>query len=483
MSDPCEERLGESLRGLTEATDLLLAPEELEHALTRALEVVLRLMGQRAGWILLTDPAAQDRRFGTGFILAAHCGLSPEMAPGHSEGWDGLCECQRLCLNDHLDDAFNIIECSRIRATGRPSSQDATPGNPPEESLPESAPCIHASTALRAGGTVLGILNVVANDRAPFSPTALAVLTHAGRLMSMAVERARLLSIAEDRWHAQISSQEHLAEQLQMARQIQLSLLPGEAPEVPGWDFAATYRSAQVVGGDFYDYFYLPGTPLRLGVVIADVADKGVAAALYMALSRTVIRTSALSGRRPASVLVRANGMILSDSQTDMFLTACYLTLDLTTGRIVLANAGHNRPVVWSAESGQVREVLTRGLVLGAFEQIELEERETILGLGDVLLLYSDGVTDAINALEEPFGEERLVQVLVDHAGQSAHAIIRGILDALDSFAQDATQYDDVTLVVIRRQSAMPDEAIPTDWTHANFRSQRMPTYVRRRAV
>lgn len=483
MSDPCEHRLGESVRALTEMTDILLSSEDIRQGLADALEVVLRLMGQSAGWVLLTDPAAQDRRFGPGFVLAAHCGLPSEMSPIQSEGWDGPCECQRLYGGAALDDAVNVVTCSRLAAVSRPPGALGEPGGAPQEALQQYAPCVHASIALRSGGATFGILNVVADEGTHFSPDALALLTHAGRQMSMAVERSRLLAMTQDRWHAEVASQERLAEQLKMARQIQLSLLPGDAPEVPGWDFAATYRSAQVVGGDFYDYFYLPGTPLRLGVVIADVADKGVAAALYMALSRTVIRTSALSGRRPAAVLARANGMILSDSQSDMFLTACYLTLDLTTGRMVIANAGHNRPMVWRDASGDVRELPMRGLVMGAFEQIDLEEREAILGLGDLLLLYSDGVTDAINAEEEPFGENRLRRVLHDHAGQSAHEIISAILDALDVFTQGTGQFDDVTLVVVRRQPAVPDEAIPTDWTRANFRSQRMPTYVRRRAV
>ena len=115
-----------------------------------------------------------------------------------------------------------------------------------------------------------------------------------------------------------------------------------------------------------------------MGVVIADVADKGVPAALYMALSRTVIRTSALGGRRPAAVLTRANSIIREDSKSDMFLTACYATFDLSTGRMVLANGGHNRPFLWRGNDTTASEIKTRGILLGTFEEITLEERETL---------------------------------------------------------------------------------------------------------
>jgi sigma-B regulation protein RsbU (phosphoserine phosphatase) len=292
---------------------------------------------------------------------------------------------------------------------------------------------------------------------------------------ALALETARLQDEAR--------RQERLAEQLRVARQIQLSLLPPDAPEVPGWDVAAAYRSAQVVGGDFYDYFYLPGSPLRLGVVIADVADKGIPAALFMALSRTVIRTSALGGRRPAAVLTRANSMIVGDSQSDMFLTACYVTLDLTTGRVVVANAGHNRPFLHRASDGVCVEIRTRGLVLGAFEEITLEEREISLDLGDMILLYSDGVTDATNAEGEVFGEERLRQLVRENVGLPARALLDTILAAIERFTGGAAQYDDMTLVAVRRQPQAPEEAIPVDWSQASFPSQRIPAYVRRRAV
>lgn len=646
MSEAEGSILADQLTGLTEVADLMQEGGDQQQALSRALKRLLALMQLNTGWIFLTDPIAQDRRFGPGYVLAAHHGLPSMLSPHRRLPWDGPCECQRRCGTGLLQAGDNILQCTRLSMAGldQDPSVDAIASR---EGNDTATPAIHAAAPLKAGSRCIGILNVLAPDRSALTSEALALLTHAGRQMGVAIEHARLTQMVQaehaheltallefsnrllrhgdldglmhhlvdevrrllnadacalilpnasgDRllfraasgWredpvaaHREVTfdersgpgramlsqqpvliedvstdsrgivvpdwgaiegfrghcvtpllaegrtigalmvdmrrkhlasgdevrllqlmanqaalaletarlqeeslHQERLAEQLQVARQIQLSLLPEDAPEVPGWDFAASYRAAQIVGGDFYDYFYLPGAPLRMGVVIADVADKGVPAALFMALSRTVIRTSALGGRPPSTVLTRANSMILSDSQSNMFLTACYVTIDLTTGHSVFANGGHNRPLLWSAATEKIAELPTQGLVLGAFEEIVLKELEVSLDLGDVLLLYSDGITDARDSIGGTFGDERLQAALLSHAGESASALIKGILGAIDVFTGGTAQYDDMTLVAVRRQPTAPVDAIPTDWTRASFPSQNMPAYVRRRAV
>ena len=164
--------------------------------------------------------------------------------------------------------------------------------------------------------------------------------------------------------------------------------------------------------------------------MIADVAGKGVPATLFMALSRTIIRTTAFSGRSPASALIRANEIILKDSHTEgaqsgagMFLTAVYAVLELDTGRLIYANAGHNRPLWRHAADGSVTE-LDRGIVLGAFEGIVLEEQRLDLAPGDTLVLYTDGVTEALNGEGEMFGEERLWDVIAGSQGGSVDETI-----------------------------------------------------------
>lgn len=444
------------LLALLEFSNRLLGHGDVDALMRHLVEEVRRLLSADAAAVLIPEPSARRIVF-----RAASGWRRDPVAAGHHVSFDAysgpgraMLTLQPLIIEDARDDPQGIFI--------------------PEWMVAEDFRG-HWVVPLLADGLAIGALAVDMRRPLPASPDDVQLLQLMANQAALALETARLQEDAR--------RQERLAEQLRVARQIQLSLLPADAPEVPGWDVAAAYRSAQVVGGDFYDYFYLPGSPLRLGVVIADVADKGIPAALFMALSRTVIRTSALGGRRPAAVLTRANSMIAGDSESDMFLTACYVTLDLTTGRIVVANAGHNRPFLHRANDGACMEIKTRGLVLGAFEEITLEEREISLDLGDLILLYSDGVTDATDAQDESFGEERLREIVRDNAGLSAQALLDTILATIERFTGGAAQYDDMTLVAVRRRPDAPEEAIPVDWSQASFPSQRVPAYVRRRAV
>jgi sigma-B regulation protein RsbU (phosphoserine phosphatase) len=260
---------------------------------------------------------------------------------------------------------------------------------------------------------------------------------------SIAIEKARL--------HEQALKQQRMVEELSVAQQIQLSLLPDQPPMVPGWDFAAFYRPARQIGGDFYDFFDLPQRESQWGVFIADVADKGVPSALYMALCRTVIRTTAFSGRSPSSALMRANNLILQDSQSDLFLSAFYARLDTDTGRLIYCNAGHN-PALWRhAATGEFQELTTPGIILGAFPDVELEDQRIDIAEGDLLVFYTDGVTEAIDPDEREFGVEQLCEVVTAHADASAQQILEGVVNAVDSFAKDAPPFDDLTLVVVKR--------------------------------
>ncbi len=189
-----------------------------------------------------------------------------------------------------------------------------------------------------------------------------------------------------------------------------------------------------------------------MGIVIADVADKGVPAALFMALSRTMIRTTALSGRSPGAALMRANELMLKDSQADLFVSAFYATLDSHNGRLTYANAGHNWPLWLHIASGEFQELAARGIVLGMFENIELEEREIEVIPGDFLIFYTDGVTEAMNAEGKLFGEERLQAAVADIApGASAQQVLEAVMDAVNAFTGDTPQSDDFTLLVVKQ--------------------------------
>jgi len=239
--------------------------------------------------------------------------------------------------------------------------------------------------------------------------------------------------------------------EISVGREIQLSLLPKSTPSVPGWDFAAAYQAARTVGGDFYDFYQSNTPPARLGIVIADVADKGVPAALFMAVSRTVIRSVAFTGRGPAAALTRANQLLLADSQAELFLSAAYAILKQQTGRVTYANAGHNYPLWYHADSRTVTELRRHGTVLGAFDDINLGDETINLAPGDALVFYTDGITDALNDEGEMFGEERLQAVVAASCTGSAEEVLWAITGALAGFMGETEQADDVTCVVAKR--------------------------------
>lgn len=256
-----------------------------------------------------------------------------------------------------------------------------------------------------------------------------------------------------------------LEEELRVARDIQRTLLPARAPHLPGWETVAHWRSARMVGGDFFDYWYLPMPPTfdthddrsaddglvcqPMGFVIADVSDKGVPAALFMALARSLVRAAALDGSPPAMALTRANRWITRDTEAGMFVTVFYGMIEPHTGRMRYCCAGHNPPLLFRAD-GAVETLHTPGIALGVLEEITLAEREVCIANGDVVVCYTDGVTEAINAAEEPFGVERLIETVMAVRAGSAQTVLEAITGALGRHAEGPL-YDDVTLVIIKR--------------------------------
>ena len=301
----------------------------------------------------------------------------------------------------------------------------------------------HAVIPLIADGQSIGALTI--NTRRPmhWDENQVRFLHLLANQAANAIEKARL--------YQETLNRQRLVEELSVARTIQLSLLPKAPPEVPGWEFAAFYRPARQIGGDFYDFMELPGKPGQWGIVIADVADKGVASALYMALCRTVIRTTAISGRSPASALMRANDLILQDSQSDLFLTSFYAKLDADTGRLIYSNAGHNPPLWLKVNSGECQPLSSHGIILGAFPGIELEDQRVDIAPGDLLVFYTDGVTEAIDSNQKEFGLGRLQAAVEAHTDASAQQILEAVVNAVDAYTGEAPPFDDLTMVVVRR--------------------------------
>jgi sigma-B regulation protein RsbU (phosphoserine phosphatase) len=301
----------------------------------------------------------------------------------------------------------------------------------------------HAVIPMVAKGKSVGVMSINTRGAHQWDNDEIRFMQLIVNQIALAIETARL--------HEEEVARERMEEELAVGRQIQLSLLPKNPPEITGWEFAATYKPARQVSGDFYDFYTLPGEEGRVGMVIADVVDKGVPAALFMALSRTVIRTMALSGRDPAAALKKANELILKDSRASLFLTAFYATLNQQNGSLKYANAGHNRPIWQHADTGECQDLLAEGSLLAVMDTLELEEREVTLKTGDLLVMYTDGVTEAMNLQREIFGEQRLQSVIENNAGVSAQEMLDGIMEAVSEFITDAPLSDDLTLVVVRR--------------------------------
>lgn len=236
--------------------------------------------------------------------------------------------------------------------------------------------------------------------------------------------------------------------ELQIAAEIQHTFLPKTIPPMKGFELAAVSCPAREVGGDFYDAIRLQDG--KTGLVIADVSGKSVPAALYMALSRTIIRAMAGWHHHVSHTLADTNAMILSQSDSGMFVTLFYGVLDEEKRTLTYANAGHNPPLLLRTGSDEFVRLMPTGIALGALDEAEYGEETVEIGPGDLLVLYTDGVTEAINAGTEEFGEERLKDAVRGLRDRPPAGIIRGVRDMVHAFSGAEPQFDDITLMVLK---------------------------------
>ncbi len=307
----------------------------------------------------------------------------------------------------------------------------------------------HAAVPLLVNGYSVGVLVISQRQPRLLDRDEVRCLSLMANQAAVALEQARL-----QRDEIMVQT---LEKELALGRQIQLSLLPSAPPTVAGWEFAAYYEAAREVGGDSYDFLELPGEPRRLGIAIADVTGKGVPAALFMARNSATIRATGLRGGSPSTVLLQLNKSILrNDGPSELLLTALYAVLDTLLGRLVFANGGHCRPLWFQAATGMLQELSSQSMILGALDGIELEECEINLKPGDVIVLYTDGVTEAMDADGQFFGTKRLKEVVAAGAGASAQQLLENVIDAVQGFAGPDSRSDDIALVVVRRCPSDP---------------------------
>jgi serine phosphatase RsbU (regulator of sigma subunit) len=248
---------------------------------------------------------------------------------------------------------------------------------------------------------------------------------------------------------AEIVAKERMERELEIAGEVQRSLLPAEFPVAVGYAFAGRNVPARHVGGDLYDVIAIDNE--HVGLLMADVSDKSVHAALIMAVTRTLFLAHARRSLAPAEVALAVhNGILEVSSNDDMFVTVFYGVLHTPTGTVRYVRAGQDKPLLFRAAGGPPETLEAEGRFLGMLPGLTLEEREVILAPGDLLVAYSDGVPDAVNPAVESYGLERLLSLLERRRHLSAQAVCAGIFEDVFAFRGAAPAFDDITVLVTR---------------------------------
>lgn len=310
---------------------------------------------------------------------------------------------------------------------------------------------IHTTQAravpLRAQGRLLGSMLVGINPQDErFDGRRLNILLGIAHQAATAVLNHELYQEAAER--------DRLQRELDVAHKIQASLIPDGQPNIPHFAVASFWQAARQVSGDFYDFLQLRDG--RWAIIIADVADKGVPAAIFMAVSRTILRTVAFNRTDPADILARTNELILTDSDSDLFVTVFLAIWDDQTNTLSYACGGHNPPLLFQA-NGPILPLQAKGVALGVLEDVTFESKNITLKPDDFLLLYTDGVTEAINEDYDEFGLERLYTLNRQMRGQEVSQIVDLIMQSIQDHAGNMAQFDDITMVAIKVCGLAPE--------------------------
>ena len=329
----------------------------------------------------------------------------------------------------YLQSARGVVEVDRLDLD-----------SPALRSLKEAG--VKLTIPLVAQGELIGMLNLGQRlSEQEYSVDDRTLLSSLATQAAPALRVAQLVRLQKD----QARRSERLEQELRIARLIQQTLLPRELPKLPGWEVAAYYRPAREVGGDFYDFIHLEdGT---LGVIVADVTDKGVPAALVMATTRSVLHAAAERLISPSQVLARVNNQLIPNMPENMFVTCLYSVLDPMKRTFRFANAGHGLAFRRGAEG--VSELKATGMPLGLMPDMRYEENEVVILPGETILLQSDGLAEAHNSRREMFGFPRVKQLLSDHPSGPA-VLIATLVAELERFTAGGWEHeDDVTLLAI----------------------------------
>jgi serine phosphatase RsbU (regulator of sigma subunit) len=366
-------------------------------------------------------------------------------------GWDPALVHQRL-------DGAQVFGADAAGSAHPGAEPAAFAGWPP--GVPARSPDVEGA-ALRAGlrvpliaqHEVVGLMIVHTTQKPRFAPGEVALLQAFANQAALAIQRTGLIEALREKIvqleaaQVELVKKERLERELELARQVQQSLLPRIFPLVPGYGFAARSQPARQVGGDFYDVILLDAD--RFGVVIADVSGKGMPAALFMALTRSLLLAEARRERSPRAVLANVHRLLLELGEPHMFVTMFYGIVDGTVRRLIYTRAGHDRPLL--VRDGTVRPLGGEGTCLGylAVDELHLSEEEVDLAPGDRLVLYTDGLVDALAPDGRPFSLGRLVPLLQSVAGRPPADLCTAVFADVSAYQGTAEQYDDMTMLVV----------------------------------
>ena len=254
-------------------------------------------------------------------------------------------------------------------------------------------------------------------------------------------------------WREALASRDQLValqNELSIASQLQQSILPAIPPVTDGCEVSANMEPARNVGGDFYDYFKLDN---EVGLVVADVSDKGIPASMFMMSSRTALKGAAIGVREPQMVLTEVNNQLQQDNPTFMFVTLIYALFNPETGLLTYSIAGHDPPMLVRADGSVTELPLTKGIALGIAADVVYTQESVTLEPGDTVVLFTDGVTEAMNADNQQFGLGRLTEVFEGNPPENAPSANEAVFEYVRNFAGDAPQSDDITCLTLRRPS------------------------------
>jgi serine phosphatase RsbU (regulator of sigma subunit) len=445
---------------LLQVAQAVVSSNELDEALGSIVRITPILVGVKRAMIYLWDEALNLFRTSQAYGL-------PRSAEGRVFPRGTFPLLDALLLEDALV-AYPVQDDEESADPPEAWTRLVAPDQDTVARFLEEEACLLMAFPLSVKGKVLGAFLVEEPDPVPgetYSSSGVGAGAAANRrLRSKRIEiitgisHQAALAIQNDLLQQETVERERLEREMQLAREIQTAFLPQQLPELPGWDLQVYWRPAREVGGDFYDFFDLPGD--RLGLVIADVADKGMPAALFMTLVRTLVRATVQVLDSPAKVVERVNDLLVPDATRGMFVTLVYAVLDLKTGRLKAANAGHNPPLLLHRPC-RFERLGRGGMALGVEAGARTQSHSYTLEPGELLVMYTDGVTEAFSPEGEMFGEGRLLTAIEETVrcdrslAQTEKLSARVLLDAIDheviDFIGDTVPYDDLTLVVLKR--------------------------------